>query len=112
MGISRAFSKAARNVLAQLVRTLKPPRKGLPKEWCHRLEQMKKCQTPEQLVRQFGEPAHKVRTGEMDIWHYPLGFAGGFLYSIHAVTTRNDLSQLYMHMEPAPKDRATPRVKR
>ena len=100
MGIGSAFSKASRNLFANLVRILKPPRKSVPDEWHRRLDRMKKCGTQQELLHKFGEPAHKAPSGEFEIWHYPLGLAGGFLYSIHAATTGHDLNQIYMHMEP------------
>ena len=101
MGLGSTFSKAGRNLFAQLVRTLKPPGKGPPRQWCVRLEEMKRCCTVSELVDRFGEPAHKVQTGNLEILHYPLGIAGGFLYAIHAVNSQGAVSQVYMHTEPA-----------
>jgi len=100
MSLGPAFSKSLRNVFGWLGRILKPPRKGPPTEWTCHVVKMKKCKTPQDLVREFGEPAHKIRTGDLEIWHYPLGFYDGFLYSIHAVSAGNDVNQVYMHMEP------------
>jgi hypothetical protein len=106
MNFGAAFSKSFRNVFGWFVRILKPPRKnqreGPPTEWTHRLIRMQKCKTGEELLRQFGEPSHKVHTGGLEIWHYPLGLHNGFLYSIHAVPSDNGLNQVYMHTEPGP----------
>ncbi len=102
MSFVRAFSKSFRNVFGWLIRILKPPRKSVPDEWSRRLLKMQKCETLHDLVGEFGQPAHKIHTGDIEIWHFPLGFHDGFLYSIHAtVTTGQDLSQIYMHVEPA-----------
>src|SRR5437667_3716624 len=104
MNVGSAFSKAFSNVFGWLTRILKPPRKSVPDEWSRRLVKMQKCKTAHDLVGQFGEPAHKVHTGDLEIWHYPLGFHDGFLYSIHAANTGKDLSQIYMHVEPGPEN--------
>ena len=50
--------------------------------WQRRLQQMKECKSIAELVRQHGEP-HKIPQAGFEIWHYPLGVAGGTLYSIH-----------------------------
>jgi hypothetical protein len=100
MGIGKTFASAGSNLFAQLVRTLRPPGKGPLRQWCVRLEKMKRCRTVSELIDQFGEPAHTVQTEGMEIMHYPLGIKGGFLYSIHAVKSQDAISQVYMHMEP------------
>jgi hypothetical protein len=101
MGFGSTFVKVGRNLFAQFVRILKPPGKGPPQQWCARLEKMKRCRTVSELVGQFGQPAHRVQAGDMEILHYPLGITGGLLYTIHAVNSSGALSQVYMHMEPA-----------
>jgi hypothetical protein len=62
---------------------------------------MKRCHTVKELVDQFGQPAHTVQTGSMEIMHYPLGITGGLWYTIHAFKSQDAVSQVYMHMEPA-----------
>jgi hypothetical protein len=89
--------KVFHDVLARLGRILKPAPEGPPAEWCLRLDRMKKCLTAEQMVNEFGEPAHKLPMGEMEVWHYPLGIDGGVLYSIHAVEERSVIRQVYMY---------------
>jgi len=101
MGLGNTFSKVGRNLFGQFVRTLKPPGKGPPREWCVRLEQMKQYHTVGELVDRFGEPAHKVQTGDLEILHYPLGIRRGLLYAVHAVSSQGAVSQVYMHMEPS-----------
>jgi hypothetical protein len=89
--------KVLHDVLARLGRILKPAPQGPPTEWCVCLDRMKKCLTAEQMVSEFGEPAHKLPMGEMEVWHYPLGIEGGVLYSIHAVEEPGVFRQVYMH---------------
>jgi hypothetical protein len=101
MDFGHTFVSVGRNLLAQFVRILRPPGKGPPQHWCVRLEKMKRCRTMSELVDQFGQPAHRVQVDNVEILHYPLGITGGFLYTIHAVNSSGDLSQIYMHMEPA-----------
>jgi hypothetical protein len=101
MGLGNTFSKVGRNLFAQFVRTLKPAGKGPPREWCVRLEEMKRCTTLKELVERFGQPAHKIQTGEIEILHYPLGISDGLLYAVHAVSSQDAVSQVYMHMEPS-----------
>jgi hypothetical protein len=107
MGIGSRFTTVLRNLFAQFVRTLKPPGKGPPRQWCVRLEKMKRCRTVSELVDQFGQPAHTIQTGGMEIMHYPLGITGGLLYTVHAVHNHGSVSQIYMHMEPASEQRGT-----
>src|SRR5215469_14865023 len=68
--------------------------------WQRRLQEMKACKSVTELVRQHGEPSHKVPQDGFEIWHYPLGVASGMLYSIHVSVWPNQSSQIYMHMEP------------
>jgi hypothetical protein len=68
--------------------------------WQRHLQQMKACKSIADLVRQHGEPSHKVPQDGFEIWHYPLGVAGGTLYSIHVSVWPDQRSQIYMHMEP------------
>jgi hypothetical protein len=89
--------KVLHDVLVRLGRILKPAPKGPPAEWFLRLDRMKKCLTAEQMVSEFGEPAHKLPMGVMEVWHYPLGIDGGVLYSIHAVEERSVIRQVYLH---------------
>ena len=56
---------------------------------------MKRCHAADELVRDFGPPDHRVPQGDLEIWHYPLGVIGGFLYSIHAVTREGELTRVY-----------------
>jgi hypothetical protein len=88
MSLASKFSKAARHLLVHLVRILKPPGDPRLVQWQDRLKQMKRCHAADELVRDFGQPDHRVPQGNLEIWHYPLGVIGGFLYSIHAVTGR------------------------
>ena len=69
-------------------------------KWSSLLEEMKRCQSAEELARVHGQPAHKLQHCEIEIWHYPLGAASGMLYSIHVSVWPNQSSQIYMHMEP------------
>jgi hypothetical protein len=101
MGFANTFSRVGRNLFAQFVRTLRPPGKGPPREWCVRLEEMKRCRKVSELVDRFGQPAHTVQTGNLEILHYPLGITGGLLYAAHAVSSQGAVSQVYMHMEPS-----------
>lgn len=52
------------------------------------------------MVRQYGEPGHKVPEDDLEIWHYPLGAESGMLYSVHVAVSPDQSSQVYMHMEP------------
>jgi len=36
-----------------------------------------------------------------EIWHYPLGVVEGSLRSIHAVTSKGEVKQVYLHAMPA-----------
>jgi hypothetical protein len=101
MGITIALSSAFRTVFERCRRLINRRQDGSPREWCLRVERMRKCLTAEQVVREFGEPAHKVPMGEMMVWHYPLGIDGGFFYSIHAVTEHDRVSQVYLHFVPS-----------
>ncbi len=68
--------------------------------WQRRLQQMKECKSITDLVRLHGEPPHKVPQEGFEVWHYPLGVAGGTLYSIHVSVWPDQARQIYMHMEP------------
>src|SRR5580692_9297207 len=68
--------------------------------WQRRLQQMKECKSIAELARQHGEPPHKVPQDGFEIWHYPLGVAGGTLYSIHVSVWPDQTSRIYMDMEP------------
>lgn len=78
-----------------------PQHAAVPEGWIQRLESMKRCGSAAELTREFGSPPHKSHHGDMEIWHYPLGVAGGMLYSIHVAVVGDDASQTYMHMEPS-----------
>ena len=69
--------------------------------WELRLQDMKACTSIAELVRQFGEPSHKVPQDGFEIWHYPLGVAAGTLYSIHVSVWPDQTRKIYMHMEPS-----------
>lgn len=69
-------------------------------KWSSLLEEMKRCQSAEELARVHGQPAHKLQHGEIEIWHYPLGVDDGSLYTIHAAVAGDQLKQLYLHLEP------------
>lgn len=56
--------------------------------------------TPAELVARRGEPAHRLDDPAMHIWHYPLGIAGGTLYSVHVAGVRDDTPMTYMHVKP------------
>jgi hypothetical protein len=66
-------------------------------QWTSRLESMKRCQSPDELVRKWGPPNHKERHGSAEIWHYPLGVAEGKIYSIRAVVAADGRMQIQMH---------------
>src|SRR5262249_3275988 len=51
-------------------------------QWTTRLEAMRRCHSAAALIKDHGEPPHKVRHDSMEIWHYPLGADDGTLYSI------------------------------
>lgn len=69
-------------------------------QWTRRLDAMKRCRTPAQLIAVHGEPAHKLTESAMEIWHYPLGIAAGMLYSIHVAVDRHNKPVAYLHVEP------------
>jgi hypothetical protein len=71
-------------------------------QWVRQLEEMKACGRADEIAARFGPPAHKVREGDVEIWHYPLGLSGGMTYSIHVAVAGGDDAarpQAYMHME-------------
>jgi hypothetical protein len=69
-------------------------------QWERRLQQMRDCKRVADLVRQYGEPPHKVSQDGFEIWHYPLGAEAGMLYSIHVSVWPDQSPQIYLHMEP------------
>jgi hypothetical protein len=108
MSFGSTVSEVARHLFAHLVRIIMPPGDPRLRQWARRLEEMKRCQTADELVRKFGAPAHKVSQGDLEIWHYPLGVVKGYLYSIHAATKGGALGQVYMHLEPTAEAEAVP----
>jgi hypothetical protein len=79
-------------------------------EWTRRLEAMKRCGTAADLLARHGEPAHRLTDHAMEIWHYPLGIAGGTLYSIHVAVEGDNAPMAYLHVEPTDKaDTVAPR---
>jgi hypothetical protein len=70
-------------------------------EWIRQLEAMKRFHSAAALAKEYGPPPHKVRQGELEIWHYPLGVLGGMLYSVHIAVEGDEASQTYMAMEPS-----------
>jgi hypothetical protein len=73
---------------------------AVPQDWVDRLAAMKRFSSAVELAEVY-PPAHKVQRGTMEIWHYPLGVAGGMLYSIHVALSGEGAPQAYMHMEPS-----------
>jgi uncharacterized lipoprotein YbaY len=88
-----------------------PQKSGSLREWLNLLEQMKRCASVAELTMQHGSPHHKEQHESMEIWHYPLGIAGGVLYSIHVAVTPDQSMQVYMHMVPT-RDAPAPVPKR
>ena len=78
-----------------------PKQPSVPPEWIHRLEAMKRFRSAGELARECGLPPHKVQEDAMEIWHYPLGMAGGTLYGIHVAVVGDEAVQTYMFMEPS-----------
>jgi hypothetical protein len=79
-------------------------------EWMRRLEAIKQCRTSAELLARHGEPAHKLEDPALEIWHYPLGIAGGTLYSIHVAVAGDDAPTAYLHVEPTSEpDTVAPR---
>ena len=78
-------------------------------EWTTRLEAMKQCRTTAELLDRHGAPAHKLQEPAMEIWHYPLGIAGGTLYSIHVAVAGDAAPTVYMHLEPTNEPDTTDR---
>jgi hypothetical protein len=78
---------------------------NMPKEprefraWTRRLKAMKRCSTAKKLLAKHGQPAHKVKDAGVEIWHYPLGIAGGALYSIHVAIEEDAPPMAYMALE-------------
>lgn len=75
--------------------------------WERRIARMKRCRTPQELVRRFGEPDHKLEQEDVAIWHYPLKVIDGWLYAIHVAVMDGSVSQVYIHISsitapPAP----------
>ncbi len=68
--------------------------------WENRLRVIRACHSVADLVKEHGEPLHKARHNELDIWHYPLGSLMGTIYSIHVAITEGQISQAYFHLEP------------
>jgi hypothetical protein len=68
--------------------------------WQHRINRMKRCSTLGELRRRCGDPDNIVATESMELWHYQLRTAGGFLYSIHVAVIEDRPDQVYLHMEP------------
>ena len=64
---------------------------------------MKRCRTLAELVAGHGEPAHKLRDPALEIWHYPLGIAGGTLYGIHVAVRGEEVPMAYIALEPTNK---------
>ena len=75
---------------------------GSLQEWEARLQEMQRYPTASGLAARFGPPSHKMTHGDLEIWHYPLGFDSGQLYSIHVAVSDGRLSQVYLYFEPAP----------
>jgi hypothetical protein len=71
----------------------------LPREWIERVNAFKAFASPCELAAAH-PPPHKMASGEMEIWHYPLGVVAGAVYSIHVAVSGDDAPIAYMHMEP------------
>jgi len=78
-----------------------PQKLDLPEDWIRQLEAMQRYRSASELAKTHGAPAHKVRHGELEIWHYPLGVLSGMLYSVHVAVENDEASQTYMAMEPS-----------
>src|SRR6202030_2204968 len=89
--ILRAWASAVRGRKAGL--SIMSKKNAVPPEWIARLEAMRQIRSSGELAREHGTPPHKQVHGEMEIWHYPLGVAGGMLYSIHVAVVGDDASQ-------------------
>lgn len=68
--------------------------------WTRRLVDMQGCKTVADLVSKFGEANHKIQEQGSEMWHYPLGVANGFLYSVHVSVQPDQTCQAYMFFEP------------
>jgi len=73
---------------------------AVPQDWVDRLAALKRFSSAAELAEAY-PPTHKVQRGTMEIWHYPLGVAGGMLYRIHVALAGEGAPQAYMHMEPS-----------
>lgn len=73
---------------------------SVPTEWVRRLAAFREFSSANKLAETH-PPSHKAVSGGIEIWHYPLGVAGGTLYSIHVAVSGTDVPMAYMHMEPS-----------
>ena len=71
----------------------------IPRDWLELVATMKSFSSAADLAEHY-PPDHRVQQGGMEIWHYPLGVAGGTRYSIHVALAGEDAPQVYMHMVP------------
>ena len=81
-------------------RSVMPQKSSVPSEWVERLIAFKAFASADELSTAH-PPAHKMSTGGVEIWHYPLGVSGGTLYSIHVTVSGDGIPMAYMHMEPS-----------
>jgi hypothetical protein len=77
-----------------------PQKSPVPSEWIERVNAFKAFASSSELAA-VHPPPHKMTSGGMEIWHYPLGVVAGTLYSVHVAVSGNDAPMAYMHMEPS-----------
>ena len=68
--------------------------------WQCRIKKIKRCRTPDVLIKRCGHPLHKLEESGVVVWHYPLRVVGATSYSIHVVIINDQVSQAYLHFEP------------
>jgi len=68
--------------------------------WQRRIDRMKRCSTPDELVKRCGKPAHRIDSPGVCVWHYPLRVIDGTLFSIHVAVDNGNHMQVYLAMEP------------
>src|SRR5262245_52398213 len=68
--------------------------------WERRVAEMRQCKRVSDLVARYGEPHHKDPQPGVEIWHYPLGVASRWLYSVHVAVSLDQSCQVFMFFEP------------